>query len=169
MNRRITLTLFVVLPMTALAILFLVGSILLYQEEQAKEAWTETSGRITRIEHHDVLTPITVGRKWRRRTEFVKNTQLVKVYEYRDSYGYKHEGRERRTIEPSTDWRNGRKVIADIGESDREVKVYYNPHKTPESRLYADDRDFSIVVMCVAAMLVFVIADAVAIRFAMRQ
>ena len=169
MKRKLLLLFFVVVPLTALVVGSLVCLFFLYQEEQQKDTWIETSGTITRVENHDVLTPITTGRKWRRRTELLKQTILVRRYEYRDNYGYKQEGCETTPTTPAPDWRNKRIVIVDRRHFDRNVKVYYNPLKTCESRLHGAGKELGYLIICALVTLGIALADVAVIRLIVKK
>ena len=156
--RKMLLLFFVVPLLTYLVIRIPVYLCSYYREEVEKNEinsnWTETSGRITSIVHHDYIDTITVGRKWRRRTKFIKATREELEYEYRDNYGYKHDGKVIREKSTSPDWKNGRVEIIDIEPNAKDIKVFYDPKRTAYSRLNAEGTDNSYIINIIIASII---------------
>ena len=151
---RKTLVLFFIIPLLTYAVIRIPICLCSYYKDEVEKNernsnWIETSGTITGIVHYDRIRTKTVGRKWRRRTKFIKVTHEKLEYEYRDMYGYKHDGRVTFEKSPSPDWENGKVELIDIDPNAKEIKVYYDPKRTAYSRLNADGTDNSYIIIII--------------------
>ena len=150
----IDLVLFFIIPLLTYAVIRIPICLCSYYKDEVEKNernsnWIETSGTITGIVHYDRIRTKIVGRKWRRRTKFIKVTHEKLEYEYRDMYGYKHDGRVTFEKSPSPDWENGKVELIDIDPNAKEIKVYYDPKRTAYSRLNADGTDNSYIIIII--------------------
>ena len=157
-----------ILGVVVLTPLVIVSSICLwriYNEGQDDIPWIATEGVVTKIIEKDHTERMTVGRKWRRRSEHRQARSRITEYTYRDKHGYKYIGKYSIAQPVGDDWQEGKVRVLDNQKTSTGITIYYNPKKPHESRIGETRGTEPYFILSVILVSVFALLDALAIRY----